>query len=244
VKTQVIKITAANYLDGLLLLVSSVALLALLCSPIQHAAGGDTATVATNLVYPALDVPVFSVMVIGIALLPAGRRARWCLLAVAGLVNVIGDCVAVFPTLAAGILGNALNAAAWPTSLLVIAAALWLAPGSGQPARENRSSGFLVPAAASTLALAILFVGIISGVSRVGMGAALLVLIVSGLRFGLALRHSRGLTMQREQELQAAAQRERDARDALEAAAGELQAQSQRDVFGTQLAEALEMVDE
>jgi GAF domain-containing protein len=94
------------------------------------------------------------------------------------------------------------------------------------------------------LAMAILSGGIVSHVNRVGMGAALLALIVSGLRFGLALRHSRALTDQREQELHAAAQREREARDALEAAAGELQAQSQRDVFGTQLSEALEMVDE
>jgi diguanylate cyclase (GGDEF)-like protein len=241
---DVIKITAANYLDGLLLLVSSAALIALLFAPIHHAAGGDTATVVTNLVYPALDVPVFGLVVIGIALLPAGRRTRWCLLAGAGLANVIGDSVAIFPTLAGGILGNVLNTAAWPTSLLLIAAALWLAPGSGRPPRENHSSGFLVPAVASTLALAILFVGIVSDVSRIGMGAALLALIVSGLRFGLALRHSRALTEQREQELQAAAQRERGARDALEAAAGELQAQSQRDVFGTQLSEALEMADE
>jgi diguanylate cyclase (GGDEF)-like protein len=241
---DVIKVTAANYLDGLLVLVSSAALIMLVFTPIHHAAGGDTATVATNLVYPALDVPVFGLALIAIALLPAGRRTRWCLFAAAGLANVTGDCVAVFPTLAGGILANALNVAAWPTSLLVIAAALWLAPGSGRPARENHSSGFLVPTLASMLALAILFVGIVSDVSRVGMGAALLALIVSGLRFGLALRHSRALTEQREHELQAAAQRERQSRDALEAAAGELQAQSQRDVFGTQLSEAFEMVDE
>ncbi|HTX32853.1 MAG TPA: sensor domain-containing diguanylate cyclase [Solirubrobacteraceae bacterium] len=244
VNRDVIKITAPNYLDGLLLLICSGAFIALLFTPIQHAAGGDRATVATNLVYPALDVPVLGLTLIGIFLLPPGRRTRWGLLAVAGLVNVVGDCVAVFPSLAGGILGNALNAAAWPTSLLVIAAALWLAPGSGQPPRENHSSGFTVPTVASILALAILLVGIVSDVSRVGMGAALLALIVSGVRFGLALRHSRRLTEQRAKELQAAAQRERDARDALEAAAGELQAQSQRDVFGTQLAEALEMVDE
>ena len=241
---EVIKVTAANYLDGLLVLVSSGALIMLGFGAILHAAGGDKATVATNLVYPALDVPVFGLMLIAIALLPAGRRTRWCLFAVAGLANLIGDGVAVFPMLAGGVLGNALNAGAWPTSLLLIAAALWLVPGSGRPARQNHSSGFLVPTGASLLALVILLVGIVSHVSRVGMGAALLALIISALRFGLALRHSRALTEQREQELQAAAQREREARDALEAAAGELQAQSQRDVFGTQLSEALEMADE
>jgi diguanylate cyclase (GGDEF)-like protein len=242
---DVIKITAANYLDGLLLLlVSAAVLIAFLFTAIQHAAGGNTATVATNLVYPALDVPLLGLMLIGIALLPAGRRSRWYLLAAAGLANAVGDCVAVFPDLAGGHLGNVLNAAAWPTSLLLIAAAVWLAPGSGRPARENHSSGFLVPAVASLLALAILFVGTVSDVSRVGMGVALLTLLVSGVRFGLALRHSRTLTGQREQELHAVAHLERDARDALEAAADELRAQSQRDVFGTQLSEAFEMADE
>jgi diguanylate cyclase (GGDEF)-like protein len=242
---DVIKVTAANYLDGLLLLlVCSAALIVFLFAPIQHAAGGDTATVATNLVYPALDVPLCALMLIGIALSPPGRRARWYLLGGAALVNLVGDCVAVFPMATDGILGNALNAAAWPTSLLLIAAALWLAPGTGRPARENHSSGFLVPTVASLLALTVLFVGLIAELSRVGMGVALLALTVSGLRFGLALRHSRALTEQREHELQAAAQREHDARDALEAAAGELRAQSHRDVFGTQLSEALEMVDE
>lgn len=241
---EVIRVTAANYLDGLLVLVCSGALIMMLFGPIHHAAGGDTATVATNLVYPALDVPVFGLALIGIALLPEGPRSRWCLFAVAALANLVGDGVAVFPTAAAGVLGNALNAAAWPTSLLVIAAGLWLVPGSGRPAHENHSSGFLVPTLASLLAVAFLYVGIVSHVSRVAMGAALLALIISGMRFGLALRHSRALTEQREQELQAAAQREREARDALEAAAAELQAQSQRDVFGTQLSEALEMVDE
>ncbi len=242
---DVIKVTAVNYLDGLLLLlVSSAVLIAFLFTPIQHAAGGDTATVATNLVYPVLDVPVFGLAVIGIALSPAGTRSRWYLLAGAGLANAVGDGVAIFPALAGGQLGNLLNAAAWPTSLLLIAAALWLAPGSGRPARENRSSSFLVPTVASLLAMAIIFVGIVSDVSRVGLGVALLALMVSGLRFGLTLRHSRALTEQREQELQDVAHLERDARDALEAAAGELRAQSQRDVFGTQLGEALEMVDE
>jgi diguanylate cyclase (GGDEF)-like protein len=242
---DVIKVTAANYLDGVLLLVvASAALVSFLFTAIHHAAGGDTVTVATNLVYPALDVPVFGLMLIGVALSPGGRRARWWLLAGAGLANVVGDCVALFPTLTTGLLGNALNAAAWPTSMLLIASALWLAPGSGRPPRENDYSGFLVPALASILASAILLVGIVGHVSRVGMGFALLALLVSGVRFGLALRHSRALTEQREQELHAVAQRERDARDALESAAAELRAQNQRDVFGTQLNEALEMVDD
>ena len=242
---DVIKTTAANYLDGLLLLlVSSAALIAFLFTAIHHAAGENTATVATNLVYPALDAPVFGVVLIGLALLPAGRRSRWYLLAGAGLANTVGDCVAVFPSLTGGHLGNIANAAAWPTSLLLIATALWLAPTPGRPARDNQSSAFVVPAVASLLALGILFVGVVANLSRVGMVLALLALMVSGFRFGLALRNSRRLTEQHSQELQAAAHDERAARDALETAAGELRAQNQRDLFGTQLTEAFEMVDE
>jgi diguanylate cyclase (GGDEF)-like protein len=240
---DVIRITAANYLDGLLLLlVSSAAMIAFLFAAIHHAAGGDAATVATNLVYPALDMPLLVLMLFGIALSPPARRLRWYLLAAAGTANLVGDCVAVFPTVAGGHFGNLLNAAAWPTSLLLIAAAFWLAPGSGRPARENNHSGFMVPTVASVLAVVILFVGIVSDINRVGMAVALLALIVSGARFGLALRHSRMLTEQREQELHAAARMEHDARDALETAAAELRARSERDVFGKELNEALEMV--
>src|SRR5579875_1784045 len=66
---DVIKITAANYLDGLLVLVSAAALIITLFGPIHRAAGGDSATVATNLVYPALDVPVLGLVLTGFALL-------------------------------------------------------------------------------------------------------------------------------------------------------------------------------
>ena len=242
---DVLRVTAAFYLDGLLvLLVSAAGLISFLFTAIQHAAGGDTATVATNLVYPILDLPLLGLMLLVLALLPAGRRARWGLLALAGLANTAGDCVAVFPHVASGHFGNVLNAGAWPTSLVLMAAALWLAPGSGRPARENRVSGFVVPSVASLLAVAILFAGIVSHGSRAGMTLALLAMTVAGLRFGLALRASRTLTEQREEELQAVARLERDARDSLEMVASELRAQGQRDVFGTQLGEAFEMADE
>jgi diguanylate cyclase len=242
---DVIRVTALNYLDGLLLLMAaSTILIAFLFTPIQHATGEGTATVATNLVYPVLDLPVLCLILLGLVLSPADRRLRWRILAAAGLVNIVGDVIAVFPQMRSGILGNAINVAAWPTSLLLIAAAFWLAPGSGQAPRKNDSSGFWVPRAASLIALGILCVCIVSNVNRVGMGVALVVLVVSFLRFGLALRHSRQLTAERERELQAVVVRERNARDELEAIAEELRTQGQRAAFGTKLAEALEMVDE
>lgn len=242
---EVIKVSAANYLDGLLLLLaSSTVLIAFLFKPIHLASGQSLATVATNLVYPALDVPVLSLVLIGLVLSPAGHRARWYMLAAGGAANLAGDWVAVFPRATAGILGNAINAAAWPTSLLLIAAAFWLAPTTDRPPRENHSSGFWVPTAASLIAIVTLCVATVSHVDRVGMAVALLGLVVAGARFGVALRHSRELTVQRERELQAVALRERDARDELEATAHELRTQSQRDAFGTKLSEALEMADE
>jgi diguanylate cyclase (GGDEF)-like protein len=242
---EVIKVAAANYLDGLLLLLAAAAvLIAFLFAPIHHATGQDTATVATNLIYPVLDMPVLGLLVIGLVLSPLDRRARWYLLVAAGVANMTGDWVAVFPQMTSGLLGNVLNAAAWPTSLLLIATAFWLTPGSDRPVRENHASGFWVPTAAALVAVAILFVGIVSHVNRVGMGVALLALVVSGVRFVVALRHSRALAAQREQELHAVALREHEARNELEAVADELRTQSQRDAFGTKLSEALEMADE
>ena len=242
---EVIKVTAANYLDGLLLLLaSSTVLIAFLFEPILHATGQSTATVATNMIYPMLDLPVLGLILIGLVLSRTHGRTRWYLLAAAAVANLVGDSIAVFPQAAAGILGNALNAAAWPASLLLVAVAVWLAPGSDRPPRENQSSGFWVPTAASLVAIGTLFVATVAHVDRVGMAVALLGLVVAGARFGMALQHSRALTAQREQELHAVALRERDARDELEAAAVELRTQGQRDAFGTKLSEALEMADE
>ncbi len=216
------KLTAANYLDGVVaVLVTFAALVAFAFDAIAGAAGGGTETVAVNLVYPVGDLLLLGLTVFGLHQLPPGRRTRWYLIATAGAVNAAGDIAALFGGLAATNLGWFLNAIAWPGSLLVISAAVWLAPDPGVPVRENRSSGFAIPTVASALALIILFVGSLDHTSQVAIGLATATLVAAGIRFGLALRRLNALTQDRHRELESSAQAERASREALQAAVRE-----------------------
>ena len=107
---------------------------------------------------------------------------------------------------------------AWPVSLLLISASVWLAPDPAAPAQENRSSGFAVPTVASALALLILFVGSLDHASQVAIGLATATLVAAGVRFGLALRRMTALTEERHRELEYSAETERASKETLQAA--------------------------
>jgi methyl-accepting chemotaxis protein len=213
------RFTAANYLDGVVTcLVTAAALVAFAFGTIQRAAGGSAVEVGTNLVYPVGDLLLFGLTVMGIVLLPSGKRTRWGLIALAGLLNAAGDIAALFPGLTATHVGFVLNSGAWPESLLCIAAAVWLTPGSPEDVRDSRSSGFGVPTAAAGLALMILFVGSLVHTSQVAIGLATATLVAAGIRFGLALRRMTALTEQRHRELEDSARLERASKETLEGA--------------------------
>src|SRR6185312_12783040 len=211
------KLSAANYLDGVVAtLVTSAALVAFAFHGIATAAGGGNESVAINLVYPVGDLLLFGLTLFGLRLLPAGQRARWWLIALAGLANAAGDISALFGD--PGNIGWFLDSMAWPVSLLLISAAVWLAPGASQPPQENRSSGFAVPAVASGLALVILFVGSLNHTSQIAIGLAAATLVAAGVRFGLALRRMTALTEERHRELEHSAQIERASKETLQSA--------------------------
>ena len=211
------KLTAANYLDGVVAtLVTSAALVAFAFHAIASAAGGGNESVAINLVYPVGDLLLFGLTLFGVRLLPSGQRARWYLIALAGLANAAGDISALF-----GDPGNIcwfLDSMAWPVSLLLISASAWLPRNPAAPAQENRSSGFGVPAAASALALLILFVGSLNHTSQVAIGLATATLVAAGVRFGLALRRMTALTEERHRALEHSAETERASKETLQAA--------------------------
>jgi methyl-accepting chemotaxis protein len=211
------KLTAANYLDGVVAtLVTSAALVAFAFHGIASAAGGGNESVAINLVYPVGDLLLFGLTLFGVRLLPTGQRSRWWLIAFAGLANASGDISALFGD--PGNIGWFLDSMAWPVSLLLISAAVWLGADPSVPAQENRSSGFGVPAAASGFALVILFVGSLNHVSQVAIGLATATLVAAGVRFGLALRRMSALTEERHRELEHSAETERASKETLQAA--------------------------
>ncbi len=213
------KLSAANYLDGVVAtLVTSAALVAFAFHAIAKASGAGTEGAAVNLVYPVGDLLLFGFTVLGVIMLPPGRRGRWYLIAAAGLVNAAGDIAALFNGLVATNVGWFLNTMAWPVSLLLISYAVWLAPDPDVAVRENTSSGFKIPAIASGIALLILFVSPLLHASEVAIAFASATLLAAGVRFGLALRRLNELTEERHRELETAAHGERESKRALEVA--------------------------
>ncbi len=219
IRRDVRQLTSANYLDGVVVsLVTSAALVAFLFHTIATAAGGGNEAVGVNLVYPVLDLLLLGLTVIGIRLLPAGKRGRWYLIAAASAVNAAGDISALFGGITSTDVGWFLNTIAWPASLLLISCAVWLAPDPGVPVQEDRSSGFAVPVAASAGALVILFVGSLEHSSQVAIGLATATLVAAGARFWLALRRMGEQTAERHRELERSGATERESRERLQAA--------------------------
>ena len=213
------KLTAANYLDGVVAtLITAAALAAFAFQPIVAASGGGAEFVAVNIVYPVGDLLLLGLTLFGVALLPIGHRARWGLLAVAGAVNAAGDIVALFNGLVATDIGWFINVMAWPVSLLLISCAVWLAPDPGVPVKETTPSGFQVPAAASALALIILLIASLTHASEAVFAFAIATLLAAGARFGLALTHLNAVNAQRHTELAIAAEAERQSKHALQLA--------------------------
>ena len=207
------KLTAANYLDGVVAaLVTAAALVAFTFHWVVNTAGGGSESVAVNMVYPVGDLLLFGLTAIGCALLPRGQRLRWGMIAAAGLLNAAGDISALFGGISATDIGFVVNAMAWPGSLFLISAAVWAAPGPKQPPRDSQASGFLVPSIASGVALLILFIASInhSSTTQVAIALSTATLLAAGVRFYLALRRMTQLATEREQERLHAAEVERE----------------------------------
>ncbi len=224
-RRDVRRFTIANYLDGVVAcLVTGALFTAFAFHPIARASGAGTASTAVNVIYPLGDLLLLVLVVIPIRLLPGGKRARWALLAAACLVNAAGDIAAVFPGIVATHVGYFLNSLAWPASLYMIAAAVWLAPSTTDAARPDNTNGFAVPALAGGLALIVLFVGSLNHAGQVAIAFASATLLAAGIRFALALRRLRALTEDRHQQLTDAAEAEQVSREILQATVREYSA--------------------
>jgi len=220
-RQEVRKFTAANYLDGVVVtLICATAFAAFAFGFIQRTAGDDAVTVAWNLIYPVGDILLLILTLGAAALVPAGRRTRWYLMAAASLANAIGDVCALFDNgIGATHFGYFWNSIAWPLSLFLFSLSVWVV--SRRPAEselKETSSGFAIPGVAAGLALLILFVGSLNHINQIALGLATATLVAAGIRFGLALMRLRELTEERHRQLADSAKTERDSREALQAA--------------------------
>lgn len=236
--------TVANYLDGVVVCLVTAALFTTFAfRAIVHVNGAGGAFTAVNVIYPLGDLLLLGLTVIPIRLLPPGKRMRWYLIAAGCVSNAAGDIAALFPNAAATHFGYYLNSAAWPVSLFLIAAGIWLVPSTTEAPQQDNSNGFSVPAVAGGLALVVLLADSLAHAEQAAIAFASLTLLACGIRFGIALRRMQALTEERHRELQIqqdrlaeAAAAEQASNEALQASVGQLE-ERQRELAEAAVAE-------
>ena len=174
-RQEVRKFTAANYLDGVVVtLTCAAAFAAFAFGFIQKAVGDDAVTVAWNLIYPVGDILLLILTLGAAALVPAGRRKRWYLMAAASLVNAIGRRVRAVRqwhrrhSLRLFLELDCLARVA--VSVLAVGVG-HLAP-AGRVRAQGNESGCAIPGVAAGLALLILFVGSLNHINQIALGLA------------------------------------------------------------------------
>jgi methyl-accepting chemotaxis protein len=218
-RRDVRRFTVANYLDGVIAcLVTGALFTAFAFNWVVKASGGDVTNAWVNVIYPLGDLLLLGLAAMPIVMLGKGAaRKVWYLIAAACIFNAAGDIAALFPNLVATHTGFFFNSDAWPVSLYLISAAVWLTPSRTAAPDEEASTGFAIPAVAGILALFVLFVGSLTHAGQAVVAFASASLLAAGIRFGLALRQLNRLTEERHRQLAAAAEVERESREALQA---------------------------
>ena len=198
-RSQVKRFSLASWLDGAVAGFGAAALCATFAfTSVLHHDGGNALGVAVNLAYPVGDVLLLGLVVGGAAIVSGRRRLPWLVLAAGYALITVGD---IFNALnSASFVGTVFNAIAWPLSILVVSAAVWIRTPAPRPAAAEEPPGFLLPALAAAAALTILFVGALNHVGAVSLGLAAATLVVAGVRSALSLVGLRTLTEQRRRE--------------------------------------------
>lgn len=195
-------LTTPSWLDGCVAGLGAAALCAAFVFPdVLKAAGGSSLEVATNLAYPVGDLLLLALVVGGCAVLSGRKKGPWLLLATGVLINIAGDTSNLFGnSFGAMRVGSVLNSIAWPTSILLISAVVWLPRGPSNPWTHQKPPGFLLPGLAALSALVVLLVGTSSHLNGTSIALATATLAVVGVRLALSARSLRGLTQRRYEE--------------------------------------------
>jgi diguanylate cyclase (GGDEF)-like protein len=201
-RRQVRRFTVETWLDGGIAGLGAAALCAaFVFQGVLKAAGGSDGAVAANLVYPLGDLMLLILVVGGSAVLPGRRRIPWLMMAGGYALNAIGDTFNLFGSgIGATHVGTIVNAVAWPTSILLISASVWVRTRPAPPLSKATTPGFGLPGVAAAAAAAVLFSSSLIHLSLAGLVLAAATLAAAGLRFGISLSSLRILTAERHQQ--------------------------------------------
>ena len=202
VRRKVGGLSAATWLDGAVAGVGAAAICAAFAfHDVSLTAGGGTASVAVNLAYPIGDILLLAMVVAGTTILPGRTKAPWLLLAVGYTLNAFGDTANLFHTgIGASRVGTLFDAIAWPTSILLISASMWLKSSPPRALVQERAPGFVLPALAAGAALMILFYGSMHHASRIALALAAATLMIAGVRAALSVLTLREITEERRRQ--------------------------------------------
>ena len=93
-----------------------------------------------------------------------------------------------------------LDAVAWPTSILLISASMWIKSRPPKALTHERAPGFVLPGLAAAAALMILFYGSMHHASRIALALAAATLVIAGVRAALAVISLRQITEERRRQ--------------------------------------------
>ena len=161
---------------------------------VLSATGGGALGVATNLAYPVGDLLLLMLVVGSTAMLSGRKRTPWVLLAAGMAMNVAGDTFNLLGSASGAVhVGAVVNGVAWPVSILVMSAAMWVPSGYINPLVLPRPPGFLLPGLAAVAGLIVLLVGALGdgGVNEVAVALATMTLAAVGVRLAMSVRSLR-----------------------------------------------------
>ena len=201
-RLQLRRFTPESWLDGIIAGLGAAGLSAVfLFHSVLHAAGGARAVVATNLAFPIGDLLLLALVIGGTAVIPGRRRLPWMMVAVGLGLNTLGDTANLFASgLGATHLGAAADAIAWPTSILLVSASVWVSPRPSMHVTSDTQPSFVLPALATTAALAMLFVGSIQHISTAALALAVATLAAALVRSALSVVSLQRLTIARHRQ--------------------------------------------
>ncbi len=168
---------------------------------VLSATGGSGLGVATNLIYPVGDLLLLGLVVGSTAMLSGRNRTPWLLLAGGMALNVAGDTFNLLGSASgAAHVGAVVNGVAWPVSILVMSAAMWVPAGYTNPLLLPKPQGFTLPGLAAVAGLIVLLVAALGdgGVNGVAVALATATLVAVGIRLAVSVRSLRSLTARHE----------------------------------------------
>ncbi len=199
IRRQARRFSVETWLDGGIAGLGAAALCAaFVFQGVLKAAGGSTASVATNIVYPIGDLMLLVLVVGATAVLPTRRRLPWLMLSAGYAINAVGDTFNLFGSgIGATHVGTIFNAVAWPTSILLISSSVWVRSNPIGQRLHVSQPGFGLPGVAAVGALAVVFASSVTHVGLTALFLAALTLAAAGVRFAASLSKLRILNAER-----------------------------------------------